>query len=306
MKTRLTLLCALFISTNFLFAQDQEEIIQQLFYTIHVESADKSKKTKMKLKDQDAIHFDVLSFLNEQDAKAKIRITGRKKSNQEYILYSFNSEDLDQDAECTGFCQKIESIERTPFLGVSVLPMDDFSGVRVTKIFEISHLVNSNLQENDVITAIGDYEITDPCDLVNAIAEYPINHSVDLHFTRNEITYETNTTIGYRIKKKISWEYCCPPEVALTTPSSLKEMKLAVYPNPTFGVAELEFHTSSNVVAELIISDFNGQLIKKEMIYPANNYWKDYLDLSDYPSGIYTIQLKQAEELITKRVVVVE
>ncbi len=310
MKTILRTSFALLLSVNFLFAQEQKEANHQFFYSITVEASDASKSYKKKLQHKEAIDFDVLAFLEEQEQDTRVKIYGRKVNNADYITYSFDSKNIKGDGDCVKFCEKIESIERVPFLGVAVIPMDDFSGVEVDYLLENSPLNETGIQPGDIITSVDIEEVTDPCNLIAAVKDQDIDATVDIHFIRNDESHFINSKIGYRLKKKVTWANCCDLDLDLQQTSEMlspkDRMTLNVFPNPTSGLAQFEFSTPNLSETEIKLSDFNGRVITSKKVLPLNGVWNDYLDLSSFAPGVYVLQIKQQEQVITERVVVMK
>ncbi|MDX2432065.1 MAG: T9SS type A sorting domain-containing protein [Bacteroides sp.] len=69
-----------------------------------------------------------------------------------------------------------------------------------------------------------------------------------------------------------------------------------VYPNPTYGTVHLELN---NFADELKVMDITG----KTLISKANPDKQESIDLSDYNSGIYIIQLKFGNDVLYNKVV---
>jgi hypothetical protein len=79
---------------------------------------------------------------------------------------------------------------------------------------------------------------------------------------------------------------------------------LNIYPNPTRGLFNISFVSDDVVTLELLVLDAYGKVImteNKEMF--VGEYTKQ-VDLSEYPRGIYMVQIKTNNSFITKRVVV--
>tara|TARA_Y100000385_G_scaffold154737_1_gene160448 strand:- start:9446 stop:10303 length:858 start_codon:yes stop_codon:yes gene_type:complete len=79
---------------------------------------------------------------------------------------------------------------------------------------------------------------------------------------------------------------------------------LNIYPNPTRGLFNISFVSDDIVTLELLVLDAYGKVImieNKEMF--VGEYTKQ-VDLSEYPRGIYMVQIKTNNSFITKRVVV--
>ena len=79
---------------------------------------------------------------------------------------------------------------------------------------------------------------------------------------------------------------------------------LNIYPNPTRGLFNISFVSDDIVTLELLVLNASGKVImieNKEMF--VGEYTKQ-VDLSEYPKGIYMVQIRTNNSFITKRIVV--
>jgi hypothetical protein len=82
-----------------------------------------------------------------------------------------------------------------------------------------------------------------------------------------------------------------------TTVSEIVSSEVLVYPNPTSGIINLDF--SEIKVQKLFVSDMTGKtLISKQAINQ-----KELIDLSNYPSGIYFINIITNNKVFTTKLV---
>ncbi len=80
---------------------------------------------------------------------------------------------------------------------------------------------------------------------------------------------------------------------------------LTVYPNPTSDQAMIEFDLEENAAVQLFIYNNLGQAIRtKNLGRLSNGLHQDRLDVSQWPKGIYTIQLRIDKQTTVKRLVV--
>ena len=79
---------------------------------------------------------------------------------------------------------------------------------------------------------------------------------------------------------------------------------LNIYPNPTRGFFNISFVSDDIVSLELFVLDAYGKVIieNKESMF-VGEYTKQ-IDLTEYPKGVYMVQIKTNNSFITKRVVV--
>ncbi len=77
-----------------------------------------------------------------------------------------------------------------------------------------------------------------------------------------------------------------------------KDILLEVYPNPTTGIVNIDINTEDMENAELKVIDIVGKVI-----YSVDNVSNTMnIDLSDNPSGIYFIQIKNDKQNVSKKI----
>jgi len=74
-----------------------------------------------------------------------------------------------------------------------------------------------------------------------------------------------------------------------------------IYPNPTKGVFEVDFPLISSD-ARITIRDIYGKVIETNIV-EAKLPGKTYFDLSEYPSGIYFINIKSENFNFNKKII---
>ena len=78
---------------------------------------------------------------------------------------------------------------------------------------------------------------------------------------------------------------------------------LSVYPNPTNGEVNIKFISEELNNFEISIVDAFGKLILKDKEKEFIGEFTKKVDLSTYPRGIYMIQIKTIDSVLTKRIV---
>jgi Zn-dependent metalloprotease len=76
-----------------------------------------------------------------------------------------------------------------------------------------------------------------------------------------------------------------------------------VFPNPTEGNLEIRWNRGLSEVNSLKLLDGLGRLLRVE-IGQHQGLWESRLDLSDLPSGVYSLQLQAGESRIVKKIIV--
>jgi hypothetical protein len=76
---------------------------------------------------------------------------------------------------------------------------------------------------------------------------------------------------------------------------------VSIYPNPNNGVFELNLNAGRTVRGEINVVDVNGRKVFAQAI-EANGVYKTTIDLSAYAKGLYTLQLKTSENIVSKSI----
>jgi hypothetical protein len=78
---------------------------------------------------------------------------------------------------------------------------------------------------------------------------------------------------------------------------------LAIYPNPTRGLFNVEFATMASKEVEISIVNMVGQVMATEVV-TVNGMYQNQFDLSDAASGVYFIKFTTDEGVLTERITV--
>jgi len=268
---------------------------------LNVKGADKSSSYAKNIQDQEALRFDVPAFIANNEDKA-LRIFGSRKNVQDIVNYQFDSGKLDQENNCDTYCEKIVSIERLPFIGVGIEPMPDFSGVIIDRIVEDAPAEDSELEIGDIITAIQDIDISTSCELTGTVNDQEVEDYVAVDYIRDGKPQRTFLTIGYRVKKNVTWVKCCAEEINAPVVAG-SDLSLSVFPNPTPGITQFNFYTTEISAAHLQLTDMAGRTLLSKKVFPMDGFLNDYLDLSKIPSGIYLLNIEQDGKTVSEKIV---
>jgi len=94
------------------------------------------------------------------------------------------------------------------------------------------------------------------------------------------------------------------PSPKLAALTNLAENSIILYPNPNNGFCKFGYKVNKEVITTVSIFDVNGKTIKtivNQFKEPGQYY--ENLSLFDLDNGIYLIQLKMGEEVITKKMI---
>jgi len=122
---------------------------------------------------------------------------------EEIIKRQFNFKDLEMGGDFLKNFQE-EKEEITPFLGVLTEKVPE--GARVVEVTKESAAEKAGLQKDDIITKVGEENITDPAKLAEIIGSKKPKEQVKLYYTRDKKKANALVTLGERrsIKKTIT------------------------------------------------------------------------------------------------------
>ena len=78
------------------------------------------------------------------------------------------------------------------------------------------------------------------------------------------------------------------------------ELKISIAPNPTTGIVYLTMNANEVTTPIIRILSADGKLLRMEELPHANGTFP--LDLSEYPSGLYFMQIQSGEDVITEKI----
>jgi len=121
------------------------------------------------------------------------------------------------------------------------------------------------------------------------------------------ITY--NSAGNYSVKLTVSNElgsnfenkvnYIIVGTVGIEDGENAEEM-LSIYPNPTTGVVNIEISNSSSIIHQIkVVNAFGEEIYHAEPSKSGSLY---ELNLSDHPNGVYFLSVKLGDEMINKKV----
>ena len=80
-------------------------------------------------------------------------------------------------------------------------------------------------------------------------------------------------------------------------------INLNIYPNPTNGKFNISFVSEEEDKFEIIIIDTFGKIISSTEKQNFIGEYTKIVDLSNFPKGVYIVQIKTQESFVTKRIV---
>ncbi|MEM6800436.1 MAG: T9SS type A sorting domain-containing protein, partial [Bacteroidota bacterium] len=93
-------------------------------------------------------------------------------------------------------------------------------------------------------------------------------------------------------------------DIANSTRELPNEVDIKVYPNPAKDVVNLEYIGQSVDILEIEFRNSLGQIVKSLEMKPFANQKARQIDISNLPTGIYNIAIKQGERRTVKKLLV--
>ena len=91
--------------------------------------------------------------------------------------------------------------------------------------------------------------------------------------------------------------------VGIDDQSASWQNQLKVYPNPNTGEFILDMNLPENTNLSIYLYNFTGQLIQSEEIGKVNGNYIQQMDLSGYAKGIYYVQARTDNSIITRKII---
>jgi len=80
---------------------------------------------------------------------------------------------------------------------------------------------------------------------------------------------------------------------------SVNMINIGVYPNPNDGSIRLELNGITEGKMELVISDNTGNIVYSEVLDKRTEFFKKYLNMNNFPKGIYNFGLYQGSKKLS-------
>lgn len=286
---------------NSLFAQAKEDpILRNTILISQKKHTSKSSKTFIKIAEE-ANDFSIENYLAEHIGQSDIRILGDLITYKKRVKLEFDSKEIEPVDGCSQFCKKIVSIEKIPLLGLVTTPMDDLQGVLIETVVEGSAADLAGINQGDVITNIGDSIVQSGCDMNKILGEAEVDQVLDIHREDGETKEIVPVVLGYKILEKITYEYCCPDETQVLVEEN--NNRLVVFPNPTDGLVQFRFNSSSIDDLNIQITDIAGHKIHQSEVKDFNQFYDESFDLTALAAGVYFLQVVQGAEIWTEKIV---
>lgn len=142
----------------------------------------------------------------------------------------------------------------------------------------------------------------------DSVGAYVVDYNGFVYLTQGSPSFDYIRTIQpgalpeYSLKV-IEQGAQCPntPVSGIKNMNSSADMDFSVFPNPTSGVFELKINSDKYRYAEITVTDATGRVVYSQQ---ADNTLSgtSSIDLSAFPKGLYTVQLRTAESNTAKSI----
>lgn len=223
-------------------------------------------------------------------------------------------------------CERLEELYGKPFLGVYF--NDPYAtsgnGAKLTSIIKGTGAEAAVLKADDKVTKMNETPISCSKEAMNFIRSKKPGDLIKIQVVRNNETILIDATLGSwadspKSTSKISKleAYCDANKVEVEEevvapkekdsdvlmPSFETQAVMEVFPNPTADFVNIKFEGKKAPLTINVVG-LNGQAMYTKNIQSFDGNYNGQLDLSKYPSGVYLINLIQADQQMTQQVVV--
>ena len=292
-------LCALIVFgfMNLSFGQLNSNVISVKTYD------SKGLTEKFKLKGEEAISFDIPSFIKENDDLERVVIIGSMKSPflTKTIKYDSNN---DNNIQGEYVCKNIEST-LTPFLGVyGATANKELNGVDIRKIIPETSAALAGISADENIIEFDGVLITNFPDLKKAVLSSTIGDRVEVKLQDKTNTYTKYVTLGSRGIEKVTYNLCAEEQIEISEERSLtaNNVSVEIYPNPTRSVSYVNYKSESKEDVIFSVIDINGRLLHKEVFTKFDGNLKFDYNIENEISGTYIYRIQQGLETYNHKV----
>lgn len=286
------LLCLMGMSTS---VMAQESHTNNLRWTLHVKTKIATNSNINTLTGKEANEFDAIDFL-EKNHGEELTILGYKSTDTESIRYHFKTVEVTEQVEGKVYYkEQVKSVKAMPFLGVATTGTVDFNGVEILRILDGTAADNAGLQIGDIITHINGFVMSSNCDLNSLIASLEVGQPIEINVERDDQKIQQNAVLGQRLSKVITWTPESAPTIVNPTAfdKPTEVATLDVFPNPSNGLAQLNYTADSKAPLTILITDVSGREVYREEINRFDGIHHQYLNLNKEADGLYFINIIQ-------------
>ena len=198
--------------------------------------------------------------------------------------------------------------EDTDDEGVSILGTTDNSGAE-----------EAGLEKDDIIISINGKKVNSNEELIQEVKAQEVGDILEVDYKRDGELFSTTVELGtnrIKIRKPRDIDVIFGEEEvdeemeeyeAVETPEVEEENRLEfsqldMYPNPNQGAFQLDFEIEAGATI-VSIANMDGKVVYSKDMRDFNGVFSDRIDISDEPSGVYFLTIKQGDKKIIKKVI---
>ncbi len=207
------------------------------------------------------------------------------------------------------------SVERDPcavFIGIYSHAIGE-GGRQIDGVIKGTPAEASNLQKGDVVLAVDDVKVSSHTELLKERDKHSPGDRFTLSILRNGEYLEVDAQFkacGEEQQEEV------PAQIVETVPETVApEVQLIVapdcqlkleewnaYPNPTFGMVNVQFRGEA-VPTTVQIMDAAGKTVYEENLSRFDGLYKKQVNLADNMPGVYVLVVRQGEKIFYNKVV---
>jgi len=133
--------------------------------------------------------------------------------------------------------------------------------------------------------------------------EAEVGEVMDIEIMNGDVKEIRPVVLGYKILERVTYDFCCFPEVAIGETKVATNNSLTIFPNPTDGLFQMNYQSLDNENLNVSITDISGRVIYQEEVKEFNGVLNESFDLTKYADGMYFLQVIQGEEIFSEKII---
>ena len=256
---------------------------------------------QMKLKGEDALAFDIPTFIQEHGHLERLVIRGTFRTALQTTDISFDSANTDQEGDF--ICKEIHS-ELTPFLGVWGSGSKDHDGVDIKEVIANTAADKAGITAEENITEYNGVSINNFPELKQAVLASEIGDRVELKLETLSTPYSQYVTVGSRGVQTVTYKYCVEEQAAILSDTDLNVVAYTfeAYPNPTSHQSNVVFKSDSDEAVEFSVSTLSGKQLHSEVFANFSGELSLNYTFDNVSDGLYLFSIQQGKEVYKRKV----
>lgn len=210
---------------------------------------------------------------------------------------------------------------RNASMGIILGEDTDEEGVSILGVTENSGAEEAGLEKDDIIISINGEKVNTNEELVQKVKAQEVGDILTVEYKRDDELFSTTVELStnrIRIRKPRDlddifgeedevdeekmeeYEEVETPEV--DEANLLDFSQLDMYPNPNQGAFQLDFEIEPGETI-VSIANMEGQVVYSKDLREFDGIFSERIDISNEPSGVYFLTIKQGDKKIIKKVI---